>query len=375
MYRFLFCSDVVLPKAYELLKIHKPNCPFRFIASSLNSPLYNLAIFITSLFTNIFIAIAIDGISSRWNYISSNCSITKFEFITTVRLILNSTYFTFNKVTNQQIFGIPMDSLLSPIITNIVLQDLEYRALNALMYTPPFYIRYVDDIALAAPSTSLDQTLNIFNSFHDRLNFLNVTIISVDNFLFFDWYHKSIFLGKYLHFLSNRYVKKEVLLGLVDRVILSHPRFHQKNFEFILQEHLKFHFHKNKPADDNIKQIDDSKKIYFTIPYITLVSEFFKNIIRDLNVKLAYRSLNKLKKFIKVHKDNCLHSAQINVVYKIICGNCDAHLYTRISEHKNHICRNTNSHSVITDHKLIHNHDFDWDHVKILDRETLKIKD
>lgn len=119
-----------------------------------------------------------------------------------------------------------------------------------------------------------------------------------------------------------------------------------------LQQHLKFHFHRNKPVDDNIKRIDDSKKIYFIIPYVPLISELFKNITRDLNVKLSYRSLNKLNKFIKVHKDNCLHSVQNNVVYKINYDNYDAsyvrqtkrQLHTRISEHKNHIRRNTNSH-------------------------------
>jgi len=41
---------------------------------------------------------------------------------------------------------------------------------------------------------------------------------------------------------------------------------------------------------------------------------------------------------------------------------------TRINEHKNHIRRAT-THSVITDHRLNSNHDFDWDNVKILDNE------
>lgn len=45
-YRVLNVSDSILPRAYGLPKIHKPNCPFRLIVSSFNRPLYNLASFI-----------------------------------------------------------------------------------------------------------------------------------------------------------------------------------------------------------------------------------------------------------------------------------------------------------------------------------------
>jgi len=41
----------------------------------------------------------------------------------------------------------------------------------------------------------------------------------------------------------------------------------------------------------------------------------------------------------------------------------------RISEHKNPILRNTSTHSVITEHRLQFNHDFDWEDVEILDVE------
>jgi len=62
----------------------------------------------------------------------------------------------------------------------------------------------------------------------------------------------------------------------------------------------------------------------------------------------------------------------MNVVYKISSKNCEAsyvgqtcrQLKTRISEHKNHILRNTSIHSVITEHRLQFNHDFDWEGLK-----------
>jgi len=42
---------------------------------------------------------------------------------------------------------------------------------------------------------------------------------------------------------------------------------------------------------------------------------------------------------------------------------------TRIKEHKNHIRRTSTTRSVITDHRLNNNHEFDWDNMEILDKE------
>ena len=36
-------TDTSLPKAYGLAKIHKPDCPFRPVISTVGSPLYKLA--------------------------------------------------------------------------------------------------------------------------------------------------------------------------------------------------------------------------------------------------------------------------------------------------------------------------------------------
>jgi len=45
-YRSLNCNDGLLPRAYGLPKVHKPDCPFKIIVSSLDSSLYNLATFL-----------------------------------------------------------------------------------------------------------------------------------------------------------------------------------------------------------------------------------------------------------------------------------------------------------------------------------------
>jgi len=88
--------------------------------------------------------------------------------------------------------------------------------------------------------------------------------------------------------------------------------------------------------------------------------------------------MNKLSRIIKIHKDPLLSSQKKNVVYKISCNDCDASyvgqigrlLKTRISEHQSHIRRNTSTTSVITNYRVHHNHDFNWNNVEILDVES-----
>jgi len=105
--------------------------------------------------------------------------------------------------------------------------------------------------------------------------------------------------------------------------------------------------------------------------------EKFKEVVGVSDMRVAYYEINKLRNIIKAHKDPLPNLCKKNVVYKLNCNNCEAtyvgqmkrQLKTRIVEHRNHIKRNTSTHSVITDHRIISEHDFDWDNVEILNAE------
>jgi len=154
-YFFMHSTDSILPKAYDLPKIHKENYPFRIIVSSKNTALYPLASFlhriihtslppnhkhaknsfelysslsgkliqdtdilisldVISLFTNIPQDLAIESIVKRWTSIKKDTSIPMDDFISAIKFVLTSIYFTFNNVIYRQTFGTPMGSPLSP---------------------------------------------------------------------------------------------------------------------------------------------------------------------------------------------------------------------------------------------------------------------
>jgi len=180
-YNRIYCSDGVLPRTYGVSKIHKPEHPLRIIVSNIDSTLHAFSIFldniiyksipkpfsdientfqivkrlemflgydmtlislvVVSMFTNISINMALENADNRWEYIKKNCSISKEEFMLAIELILESTYFTFDHKTYRQYFSTPMESPLSPIIANIVLEDLEERALQILGLNLPCYYR------------------------------------------------------------------------------------------------------------------------------------------------------------------------------------------------------------------------------------------
>ena len=86
---------------------------------------------------------AASTISSSY-LIEKNTSIPFQEFKIAISIILNSTFFKFNDEFYEQIFGLPMGSPLSPILADLVIQDLERNIFNTLTTHIPFYYRYVD---------------------------------------------------------------------------------------------------------------------------------------------------------------------------------------------------------------------------------------
>jgi len=153
-----------------------------------------VSFYVVSLFTNVPLDLAINGIKNRWNFIKQFTKIPMGEFISIVKFVLSFIFFTFNNVIYKQTSGTPIGS---PIIADLTMQDLEEHVLSSLKIKLSIYYRYVDDILLAAPEDDINDIFETFNNYHNRLKF---TIEYESNHLSF------------LNFLFKVQEKKEIII-------------------------------------------------------------------------------------------------------------------------------------------------------------------
>ena len=59
---------------------------------------------------------------------------------------LNTTQFVFEGTYYKQVFGTAMGSPVSAVIANLVMEDIEHRALTTAPVSPSFWKRFVDDV-------------------------------------------------------------------------------------------------------------------------------------------------------------------------------------------------------------------------------------
>ena len=204
---------------------------------------------VISLFSNVVDYLIFNALEKRWQYLFNSINISCNEYIDTIRFIVDNNYFQFNNNYYKQIFSAAMGNPLSPILSDIVMEDLEQHALSKICFPVPFIYRYVDDIIMCVPSHMIDYTVSLFNSFdnnlqftveksmNNKISFLDICIMNENNnFLAINWYRKPTFSGRLLNFYSHHPINNKIGIGcsLVDRSIkFSDERFHEENLNFI----------------------------------------------------------------------------------------------------------------------------------------------
>ena len=86
-----------------------------------------------------------------------------------LNLCLTSTYFQYNGKHYKQLHGTAMGSPVSVVVAEIVMQNIEKRALATYKRTLPLWLRYVDDTFTAIHKDEIDD-------FHEHLNGQNADI-------------------------------------------------------------------------------------------------------------------------------------------------------------------------------------------------------
>ncbi|XP_015115626.1 uncharacterized protein LOC107040185 [Diachasma alloeum] len=446
--------------SYGQPKIHKKNVPYRMIVSFTGTPTYSIAKYIqkiltdclkeevnltmnktsitnsltlvrqirslnlpedfamismdaVSLFTNIPIRLVIAGIKKRWELIRKYTKISQDLFIEAVSLCFNASAFQFNNVKYQQVFGAAMGSPLSPIIAEIVLQDLENFCMKRLDFPVYFYTRYVDDVLAFVPKDKINSILCCFNSYHKRLqftlereencriNFLEVTLIRSKRKIDVDWYRKPTSSGRYLNYYSHHTKghKISTICNLVDRaILLSNVEFHLKNLVFIKwsliengyperlilktvsrrQSLLLYPKHYHSEEFFKLRRLKEDRRV--TLPYVQGLSENLQSNLKKFKVSLSFRTDSNLRWLFTGHKDKLRREQQVNTVYKISCLECrfifiehtKRPLGVRMKEHYQSL-RQPHSFQVsnrLTEHAFRYVHDFDFERVEVLAVES-----
>ncbi|XP_058827799.1 uncharacterized protein LOC131687722 [Topomyia yanbarensis] len=248
-------NTAVCPRIYGQPKAHKPNLPLRPVVSNITAPKYQLAKFIgsilkssfhseyntpdsfqfteyiqqatlppdyvlvsfdvVSLYTNIPTELVTHDIIMDWRNIKVHTNINLDLFLELVEFCIKSSYFRFREKHYKQTFGTAMGSPLSPILADIIMENLLQTSIKRLPFTIPVIRKYVYDLFLALPKDKVQQTLDTFNAYNQHLQFTKEE--EIDNKLSFldtvvtrhsdqtlstRWYAKPIASGRLLNYHS-----------------------------------------------------------------------------------------------------------------------------------------------------------------------------
>lgn len=304
---------------------------------------------VSSLFTSIPTDLILQGVKAKWNIIQEKCKIPWEEIVIAVNLIINSTFFSFNGKFYHQVDGTPMGSPISPTFAEYTVRQLENHCLSVLDFKPIFYCRYVDDIFTIIPKNKVEHMLTVFNNYHEKLkftyemevdnsiSFLDVKVTRVEEKLKTNWYRKPTYSGRLLHYHSNNPIsqKKAIVYNLVDKaVLLSDPTYHSENIN-IIKEILKQNSYPIKFINQNIKkrfthlrhnnnnspsvEETDTDRNFIVLPYHSLLSKNFLDILEALIFKLFLKITTNLISLLRRERINCqfLDSTTSFIVYNV----------------------------------------------------------
>ena len=358
---------------------------------------------VKSLFTNVSTDEAILVTKSTLEHGSTlpeRTSLTPDQIIDLLSTCVKSTYFQWRETYYQQSFGTPMGSPISPILANIdFMEDFEQKALETARYKPKLWLRYVDDtfIIWQHGSDKLSDFLDHLNQQHpriqftmetetsDSLPFLDVLISKrVDGSLGHPVYRKPTHTDRYL---NARSFHPPSVKSSVNRILLrrAHIISDKEHLPTELQ-HLNVVLRDNGYRPDKRKFIpnrnaprssDAPDKPIAVLPYIGHTSHKIQRILREADIKVYYRTRNKLETKLHTHKDRPDPSGEAGV-YRIPCtcgkvyiGETGKDLTTRLNEHKAHGRRGECDKSAIIKHSTDSDHVIDWQKAEIIAPERL----
>lgn len=291
-----------------------------------------------------------------------------------VHLALNQNYFIFNNSVYSQPAGLPMGSPISPLFSDIYMDDLESQFLNNSKFQKNilFYYRYVDDIICLWSGThrQLSTFLNHINSLsptikftveHENnrsLNFLDLTITRLESSLEFNIFRKPTFTDTLIpysssHPLSQKLASFHSMIFRLLKVPLSTSNY-EKELNTILHlassngypHSIIFNILNKKKKSIMLKSIYSPtsvsspkfKRILFSPQYSSLIA----NTCNKHNITPAFYTKHALKHTIVNNKLDRPDPLKKSGVYRLNCSDCSKYYIGKtdrsfLTRHKEHL--------------------------------------
>ena len=308
---------------------------------------------VVSLFTSIPIDMAIDVIQQKlegsddWR---NHTPLTKGQILDLLSFLLHNSYFAFEGTQYHQVSGCTMGSPVSAVIAELVMQEVEEKALETSPVQPKWWRRYVDDSNACIKRDGVEAFHSHLNSINANIQFtveMPTTTMGKNSIAFLDTnntvnedgrievgvYRKTTHTSKYLDFHSHSPAqsKRAVVKTLMDRAkcIPSTTAQRQNEKQRVVND-LKANGYPEsfiKSAGESSKtntqpRTQENPKAYTSIPYVKGVSERVRRVLSRENIKTAFKPVRTLGNIFKKPKDRPDRGRLKGIVYKVTCRTC-----------------------------------------------------
>lgn len=380
---------------------------------------------VVSLFTCIPKELMRKSVFKNWDKISQHTTICLDLFWEAVELCIDCSYFVFEGIYYKQVFGTAMGNPLSPIIADLVMEDLLDDAVKNAGTPIPYLKKFVDDLFLTLPEDKVDEVKEVFNQQNpsikftverevaNKLPFLDLMLVrNEDQTVATEWYSKPIASGRLLNYYSCHpmHTKMNVAVNFAKRVnkfstnldpqsisSIIHSRLQQNNYPKQVTNRIINRINR-RPTRETAMEVsveENREKCFRSLTNIDgLTQQVTKTIRKEYpNVHIASKQSKTVGSLLPIAKDRTGKGDQSNVVYRIDCSDCDAcyigmtttKLKSRLSGHRSNVRKlqklrddgYTNTDAAIAEirektalinHAAAMEHSFGLDEVKIVER-------
>ncbi|XP_028415509.1 uncharacterized protein LOC114538574 [Dendronephthya gigantea] len=368
---------------------------------------------VVALFTSIPVELAVQIAASRLDKdltLVKRTSLLAQDVVELLEFCLKSTEFQFRGRYYKQIHGTAMGSPVSVIVANLVMEELEIKALNTFVDSLRFYYRFVDDTITALKKSQISNFHDHLNTQSDHIKFTverynkkeglafldTLNKVSDDGMVHTKVYRKPMHSDRYLPFDSHhpRQHKNAVARTLFrEPVGVCNDAKEQKQEEKRVYKVLRGNGYPKEMLTRICREIGsgnlsvgdaeqptdlDKGNGLVVLPYIQGTTERLKRTLIKNGFKVAMRPVCTLKKQLVKPKDVLSIQEQTGVVYSIPCAGCDVEYIgetgrafgTREKEHKAAVRLGKIEKSALAKHGYDCEHGIAWNDSKLLCKES-----